>query len=78
MHAALGPDLSLGPQADDPCRTPPQARTQGPHTQWCLPAGRPAPYRPSPWAQWMGRLRRLRSRWRRALTDPRESKHELF
>lgn len=63
MDAALRPDADLSPAINQP----PPALAPAPCTRWCLPAGRLSPYRATPWQHWVGRLRRVRARWRRLL-----------
>ncbi len=71
MQAAFAPGLS-GPGLQAPnlrhSTTPPSPAFR-PHTVWQGSAGSPPFGAPTPWSRFMGRLRRLRSRWRRLISN---------
>lgn len=77
MQSALAPRLASFPPSDAPAAsTHPTPRpvtaesVTAPQTVWRLPAGAMGAA-PTRWNHWIGRLRRLRARWRRALASRR-------
>ncbi len=70
MQAAFAPGLS-GPGLQAATlrhSTPPSSPALPPHTVWQGSSGSPRFGAPTPWSRFMGRLRRLRSRWRRLIS----------
>ncbi len=69
MQAVFAPGLSSpGPRATTLRQSiAPPTPASSPHTVWQGTTGAPRFAPPTPWSRLLGRLRRVRARWRRAI-----------